>query len=170
MSFIVRTRGEVRPSTTGTRPTSSTCRTSCGNWCASRPTCSPHPRNPSLAKAPGTGVPAASTTSRAPHGSGSRSSTTKTGPRAATAIFPTTSARRSNTARDSEPGQARPPHPRYPEPARDHGRATHRKAGQTYGPGHGILEQDARRDRGCRTGIQRNPTSRQGIGFRAHSQ
>ena len=60
-------------------------------------------------------------------------------------------------ARDSEPGQARPPHPRYPEPARDHGRATHRKAGQTYGPGHGILEQDARRDRGCRTGIQRNP-------------
>lgn len=49
MSFIVRTRGEVRPSTTGTRPTSSTCRTSCGNWCASRPTCSPHPRNPSLA-------------------------------------------------------------------------------------------------------------------------
>ena len=102
MSFIVRTRGEVRPSTTGTRPTSSTCRTSCGNWCASRPSKKP-------------------------------------------------------IARDSEPGQARPPHPRYPEPARDHGRATHRKAGQTYGPGHGILEQDARRDRGCRTGIQRNP-------------
>lgn len=110
----------------------------------------------------------ASTTSRAPRGRGSRSSTRRTGPREDRDSSCPANARRSNGSSPRRTRGARPAHPRHTGPTRSPGRATHCTARQTRRPGHGILEQDARPDRGRRTGRRRNPAGRRGLGFRAH--
>ena len=84
-------------------------------------------------------------------------------------IHPARPARTHRTPdRHHEPGRARPPHPRHPGPARDHGRTPHTPPREETRPRHAILEQDTRQDRGRPTGRPQRNTSRHRLGFRAH--
>lgn len=107
---------------------------------------------------------------RAAHPVGEAQGVRREGPgRGRTGIHPARQTRGDRTDhRHDEPRGARPAHPRHTGPTRSPGRATHCTARQTRRPGHGILEQDARPDRGRRTGRRRNPAGRRGLGFRAH--